>query len=140
MIVHGNRFDQKLLDEFILEATNYAPPESSNSYLMIIDEFHRLSEKEQETLLHTVEDTPRTHFVLCTTNKEKISEGIKARLHDFLIAPPTLEQAHSNIKRIAKAEGIEVSDAQITEIARANSFIPRDCLKALQCCLVSRQN
>lgn len=132
LFLNGNKFQPEVLDRFVDEATNYQPPDCSNTYLVAIDEFDRMPEKVQESLLHIVERTPRTHFVLCANNNKKVSDGIKKRTHELLIAPPTLEQACSALRRIALAEDIKVSEEQITEIARENSCIPRDCLKALQ--------
>ena len=131
LFLQGNKFNPELLKQFCME-TGYPPPARFNIYIVVIDEFHRLTMKEQETFLHLVEDTPRTHFVMCTTHASSISEAVRARAHELKLELPTFEQAEAAMSRICEQEQLAVPDNEIQTMIRACKLVPRECLKALQ--------
>ena len=110
----------------IIESIRYAP--SPGKYrVYIVDEVHMLSTPAFNALLKTLEEPPpRSLFVFCTTNPEKIPFTVLSRCQRYdLRRIPTSEVA-ANLRRISKAEGIQISEASLAAVARAGEGSLRD--------------
>lgn len=128
----GNAFDLKEFEKICFDAGYLAPPPRRNAHIVIIDEAHRINEAGQHALLDRIEDTPRTHFILCTTHSQNLCDGVRARCHEMPLPLPSTEQAVKNLARISEIENISIPEKALVDLVEANKRIPRNCLKALQ--------
>jgi DNA polymerase-3 subunit gamma/tau len=110
------------------EATRYSPARDRFK-VWIIDEVHQISGAAFNALLKTLEEPPpRVKFIFATTEYHKIPETILSRCqqYDFRMIPARELQLH--LRMVADAEGIRVSDAALSLIARAAEGSVRDSL------------
>jgi len=102
-------------------------PSSSRYKLFIIDEVHMLSINAFNALLKTLEEPPdHAKFIFATTEPHKIPITILSRCQRFDFRKIALDKVASRLKTIAEAEGISISDAGLTMIARAGGGSMRD--------------
>jgi DNA polymerase-3 subunit gamma/tau len=112
----------------IIESIRYAPSPGKHR-VYIIDEVHMLSTAAFNALLKTLEEPPpRSLFVFCTTNPEKIPFTVLSRCQRYDLRRIATSEVVGNLRRIAKAEGIAISDASLAAIARAGEGSMRDSL------------
>jgi DNA polymerase-3 subunit gamma/tau len=110
----------------IIESIRYAPSPGKHR-VYIVDEVHMLSTAAFNALLKTLEEPPpRSLFVFCTTNPEKIPFTVLSRCQRYDLRRIPTSEVTANLKRIAKAEGIQISDASLAAIARAGEGSLRD--------------
>ena len=110
------------------EATRYSPARDRFK-VWIIDEVHQISGAAFNALLKTLEEPPpRVKFIFATTEYHKIPETILSRCqqYDFRMIPARELQQH--LRMVANAEGIRVTDAALSLIARAAEGSVRDSL------------
>ena len=115
----------------IIESIRYAPSPGKHR-IYVVDEVHMLSTGAFNALLKTLEEPPaRSLFVFATTNPEKIPYTVVSRCqrHD-LRRIPTADVAET-LGRIAKAEGLEISEQSLATVARAGEGSLRDSLTLL---------
>jgi DNA polymerase-3 subunit gamma/tau len=115
----------------IIESIRYAAA-PGKWRIFIVDEVHMLSTPAFNALLKTLEEPPpKSLFIFCTTNPEKIPFTVVSRCQRYdLRRIPTAEVA-ARLEQIAKAEGIEVSRPSLLAIARAGEGSLRDSLTLL---------
>jgi DNA polymerase-3 subunit gamma/tau len=110
----------------IIESIRYAPSPGKHR-VYIVDEVHMLSTAAFNALLKTLEEPPpRSLFVFCTTNPEKIPFTVLSRCQRYDLRRIATSEVAANLRRIATAEGIQVSDASLAAIARAGEGSLRD--------------
>ena len=120
----------------ILNAAQFTPM-GGKTKLYIIDEFHRLSQQAQDSMLKILEEPPKhCYFVLCTTEPEKIRATIKSRGKLFEVKPLTPEESCQLIDWVCKEERITLPPAvrqAIVDRGRDDDSqgIPREMLVAL---------
>ncbi len=113
------------------ERVGYAPAEGRWK-VYILDEAHMLTKEAWNAFLKTLEEPPpNTVFVLATTEPQKVMATIIDRTQRFDFQRPSLEQIAEVVRRVAKAEGIEVEDGAVALIARSASGSFRDALGTL---------
>jgi DNA polymerase-3 subunit gamma/tau len=115
----------------IIESIRYAPSPGKHR-IYVVDEVHMLSTPAFNALLKTLEEPPpRSLFVFATTNPEKIPYTVVSRCqrHD-LRRIPTAEVAET-LDRIAREEGLEISEQSLATVARAGEGSLRDSLTLL---------
>ncbi|WP_020674737.1 DNA polymerase III subunit gamma/tau [Geopsychrobacter electrodiphilus] len=102
-------------------------PSTSRYKIFIIDEVHMLSINAFNALLKTLEEPPdHAKFIFATTEPHKIPVTILSRCQRFDFRKIALGKVAARLKTIAAAEGIKVSDAGLTMIARAGGGSMRD--------------
>ena len=97
--------------------------------IWIIDEVHMLSTGAFNALLKTLEEPPpRVKFIFATTEYHKIPDTILSRCqqYDFRMIPARELQAQ--LRQVASAEKIEVSEEALVCIDRAAEGSARDAL------------
>jgi DNA polymerase-3 subunit gamma/tau len=110
----------------IIESIRYAPSPGKHR-VYIVDEVHMLSTPAFNALLKTLEEPPpRSLFVFCTTNPEKIPFTVLSRCQRYDLRRIATSEVAAKLKRIAKAEGIQISDASLAAVARAGEGSMRD--------------
>ena len=102
-------------------------PVSSRYTIYIIDEVHMLTREAFNALLKTLEEPPaHVIFIFATTETHKVPATILSRCQCFDFRRISQRQLRENLKQIAEAEGIRVSDAGLTWIAEAGDGSLRD--------------
>jgi len=102
-------------------------PLSSRYKIYIIDEVHMLTREAFNALLKTLEEPPaHVVFIFATTETHKIPATILSRCqcHDFRRIP--VRQIAGNLRKIAGAEGITVTERGLNWIAAAGEGSMRD--------------
>ncbi len=102
-------------------------PASSRYKIYIIDEVHMLTKEAFNALLKIIEEPPpHVLFIFATTELHKIPATILSRCqrHDFRRVSVRALAAH--LRKIANAEGIEVSDRALAWVAEAGEGSVRD--------------
>ena len=102
-------------------------PASCRYKVYIIDEVHMLTREAFNALLKTLEEPPaHVIFIFATTETHKVPATILSRCQcfDFRRIPPKL--IADNLRKIAAAEGIRISDTGLAWIAEAGDGSLRD--------------
>ncbi len=102
-------------------------PSSSRYKVYIIDEVHMLTREAFNALLKTLEEPPpHVVFIFATTETQKIPATIMSRCQCFDFHRISLKQIALNLRKIADAESIRISDAGLSWIAEAGDGSMRD--------------
>ena len=105
---------------------------AGRSKVYIVDEVHMLSTGASNALLKTLEEPPgHVHFVLATTDPQKVLATIKSRTQhfDFRLLPHDLLADH--LRWVVKDAGLDVAPEAIELVARRGNGSVRDALSAL---------
>lgn len=112
----------------------YSP--QTNYRIYILDEVHAITRQAQSCLLKPLEETPpRTIFVLCTTNPEKLNDTIRSRCVKLNIKQVTIKECTQLLKNVAAAEKqdeLAKNTKALERIAQLTQAHPRDALNALE--------
>jgi DNA polymerase-3 subunit gamma/tau len=99
--------------------------------IFIIDEVHQLSTPSFNALLKSIEEPPpHVTFIMATTALDKIPETIASRSQVFEFKTISSRAIGDQLKKIASADGITVSDDAIALIGRAAEGSMRDAQTA----------
>ena len=102
-------------------------PASSRYKVYIIDEVHMLTREAFNALLKTLEEPPpHVVFIFATTETHKIPATILSRCQCFDFRRISLKEIGDNLRTIAAAEGIAISDKGLSWIATAGDGSMRD--------------
>lgn len=112
--------------ETILESINFNPARDRYK-VFIIDEVHQLSKAAFNALLKTLEEPPpRVAFIMATTELHKVPDTILSRCQEFEFRTISTDKIFDQLRKIAEAEKIGVSDDALREIARSGEGSMRD--------------
>jgi len=107
-------------------------PTSSRFKVYIIDEVHMLSNQAWNALLKTIEEPPsHAKFLFATTEAHKVLPTVVSRCQRFDLQRITFKLITEQMKKIASAERVDISDAAIEVIARAADGGMRDAQSLL---------
>ncbi len=113
------------------EAVSYTPIKGKFK-VYIIDEAHMLTKEAFNALLKTLEEPPpRTVFVLCTTEYEKIIPTILSRCQRIILSRVSEDRILSYLRGICEKEGIGCSEGALRLIAQASEGCLRDSASLL---------
>ena len=105
------------------------PPQVGRYSVFIIDEVHMLSQAAFNAFLKTLEEPPaHAIFILATTEKHKILPTILSRCQTYDFNRISVEDMVRNIKGIAQAEGVTISEDAMHVIAQKADGAMRDAL------------
>src|SRR5438128_983121 len=112
--------------------TNLSIMPVRNRYkVFIIDEVHQLSAHSFNALLKSIEEPPpHVVFMMATTELSKIPETVLSRSQVFEFKTISSRQIADQLRKIADAEQITVSDTALLLIARAAEGSMRDAESA----------
>lgn len=115
-----------------LETVRYAPV-ACRYRVTIMDEAHQIQDHASSALLKTLEEPP-PHLVviLCTTHPWDILPTIRSRTQHFVLRKPGVAHLTTVLDRVARAEGIETTEASLDLVARAADGSYRDALGLLE--------
>ena len=100
--------------------------------VFIIDEVHQLSAASFNALLKSIEEPPaHVVFMMATTELHKIPDTILSRSQVFEFKTISTRAIAEQLRKIAGAEKIEVSDAALALVARSAEGSMRDAQSAL---------
>ena len=100
--------------------------------VFIIDEVHQLSTASFNALLKSIEEPPaHVVFMMATTELHKIPDTILSRSQVFEFRTIHTTAIAGHLRKIADAEGIEISDAALALLARSAEGSMRDAQSAL---------
>lgn len=112
--------------EVIIEGLSI-PPVRDRYKIFLIDEVHQLSGHSFNALLKSIEEPPpHVTFMMATTALDKIPDTIISRAHVFEFRAISAREIAAQLRKIADAERIEVSDEALALIARAADGSMRD--------------
>ncbi len=115
----------------IVEGVKYRPARDPYK-VFVVDEVHMLSTGAFNALLKTLEEPPdHVLFVLATTDVHKVPETIVSRCQRFDFRRLDLRQIVDQLRKVATAEGMKLSDASLALVARAAEGGMRDALSLL---------
>ena len=110
----------------ILDSINFSAARDRYK-VFIIDEVHQLSKQAFNALLKTLEEPPpKVIFILATTELHKVPETITSRSQEFEFRTISLQKIFDRLRLIANAEGVNVTDDALREIARSGEGSMRD--------------
>ena len=114
------------------EEVNFAPTDLRVK-VYIIDEVHMLTTEAFNALLKTLEEPP-THviFVFATTEPHKLPRTIVSRCQAFEFRRVSVQAIEAQLKRIAEAEDLRLTDAAASLIARRANGGLRDAVVMLE--------
>ncbi len=117
--------------EVIISGLSIAPVR--NRYkVFIIDEVHMLSTSSFNALLKSIEEPPpHVVFMMATTELHKIPDTILSRSQVFEFRSIPTSAIAQQLRKIADAEGLSVSDAALQQVARFAEGSMRDAQSAL---------
>ena len=105
----------------------------------IIDEVHMLSASAFNALLKTLEEPPEhVVFILATTELQKLPATIISRCQRFDFRRISTDDLCARLHRIAREEGIDLSDEAARLIARQAQGGMRDAVSLLELCAGAR--
>lgn len=115
----------------IRDTVSYAPIKGKYK-VYILDEAHMLTKEAFNALLKTLEEPPpRTVFILCTTEYEKIMPTILSRCQRFIFSNLREDQIVENLKKICEKEGLKWEEKALHMLAKLSDGAMRDALSLL---------
>lgn len=118
--------------EAIIEVAEYTPMVARYK-VFIIDEVHDLSAKAFDALLKTIEEPPEhIVFVLATTEYSKVPPTIRSRCQKYEFHRGGMQDLIGRLNHVCQQEGIQISAAGVTAIARMADGGYRDALTLLE--------
>ena len=102
-------------------------PSKSRYKIIIIDEVHMLTNEAFNALLKTLEEPPaHVVFIFATTESHKVKITIRSRCQHYHFRRIATPDIKSQLETISKAEGIEIEDKALYQIAKAADGSMRD--------------
>lgn len=115
----------------IIESVHYRAA-SARYKIYIIDEVHMLSNNAFNALLKTLEEPPaHVKFIFATTEIRKVPVTVLSRCQRFDLRRIEPEVMLGLLRRIAAAEGAQISDGALALITRAAEGSARDATSLL---------
>src|SRR5512142_1971165 len=115
----------------IVEGVKYRPARDRFK-VFVVDEVHMLSQGAFNALLKTLEEPPEhVKFVLATTDVHRVPETIVSRCQRFDFKRLTLQQIADRLGAVAREEGMALSPAALSLVARQAEGGMRDALSLL---------
>ena len=117
--------------EVVITGLSFAPARDRYK-VFIIDEVHQLSTASFNALLKSIEEPPaHVVFMMATTELHKIPDTILSRSQVFEFRTISTKAIVQQLRRIAEAEQLQVTDAALALIARSAEGSMRDAQSAL---------
>jgi DNA polymerase III, gamma/tau subunits len=113
------------------DAVSYTPIKGKFK-VYILDEAHMLTKEAFNALLKTLEEPPpRTVFILCTTEYDKILPTIISRCQRIIFSKLREEDIVKHLKFICERENIEYEEQALYTIAKVSDGGMRDAVSLL---------
>lgn len=103
----------------------------------ILDECHTLSAQAWSSLLIVLEENlPKTIFIFCTTDTQKIPNTIMSRVQRFNFLPITNKVIYDRLKYVCEKENITIEDEALKTLSKSSNSSMRQALTNLDKCLM----
>lgn len=123
---HGSVDDVRKM----IESLKYSA--QGDNRVIIYDEAHSMSKEAFNALLKTLEEPPAgTHFILVTTEPQKIPETVKGRLIEFNFTKLKPAEIFDRLVFVREEEQIEISDKLLALFSDRADGSMRDALMLL---------
>jgi DNA polymerase III gamma/tau subunit len=120
----------------VIAHSHYRALGESQTKTIIIDEAHRLSGAAWDAFLKPVEEPLKhVYWAFCTTEQGKIPATIKTRCLQYTLKPVREELLLKLLKKVIKAEGLEIELDVLEAVAEGSNGSPRQALVHLEACL-----
>ena len=107
-------------------------PASSKYKIYIIDEIHMLTPEAFNALLKTLEEPPlHVKFIFATTQASRVPSTILSRCQRFDFRLITIKEIVEHLKKIARAEKVEIAEEALLAVARGAEGSMRDAQSIL---------
>lgn len=109
-----------------------AGPLYGTARVWILDEFQHLTKVAQDDLLKPLEEPPKyAHFILCSTDSDKIIKTIKSRCVKLKTQKLNYGEAKGLLNYISSEEGEEIGEEKLKLIINSAEGLPRNLLTGL---------
>ncbi|MCS7083860.1 MAG: DNA polymerase III subunit gamma/tau [Aquificaceae bacterium] len=116
----------------IREGAQYLPIKGKYK-VFILDEAHMLTKEAFNALLKTLEEPPpKTLFILCTTEYEKLPPTIVSRCQRLFLTSLEPRLIAQHLESVCKQENIDFEEEALMQIALASDGGMRDALSILE--------
>ena len=107
-------------------------PTGGKKRIYIIDEVHRLSKPAFDALLKTLEEPPpHVIFMFATTEPWNVPDTILSRTQRFDMKRVSTSELMAHVRKVAKAESLEIDDPALMTLCRKADGSVRDALSLL---------
>ena len=116
----------------IIEMCKFKPLGGSKK-VIVLNEVHKGTNEFFNAMLEILEEPPeQVHFILCTTEPEKLLKTIKTRCTEFRVSELTKNESKELLTRTLEGEGVfDFPDRAIKAIIKVAEGCPREILKIL---------
>lgn len=119
----------------------YVLPVLKEKKFYIIDEVHMLSKAAFNACLKIMEEPPmHVHFILATTEVQKVIDTIKSRSIILNFKPIQSEALSDYLKKITQEQGILIEPAAIEGIIKIADYSVRDACNILEKLIIAHNN
>jgi DNA polymerase III subunit gamma/tau len=119
----------------------YVLPVLKEKKFYIIDEVHMLSKAAFNACLKIMEEPPmHVHFILATTEIQKVIDTIKSRSIILNFKPIPSEVLFDYLKKITQEQGIIIETAAIEGIIKIADYSVRDACNILEKLIIAHNN
>ena len=116
----------------IAEKIEYPPVGNEKYKVFIIDEAHGLAEAARQAFLKILEEPPEyVVYILATTDPNKLPETILSRCQKYNFKRINIESIVEYLKKICKAENIDIDDEALVFIAEKSDGSMRESISKL---------
>ena len=111
----------------IVDLTTVAPWQTHR--VIVLNECHRATVDFWNTMLEVLEEPPQNnHFILCTTEPERVIKTVRTRCTDYSVKLLKSDEMEPLVLSIAEAEGAQVDEQVVRELVKAAEGSPRKAL------------
>jgi DNA polymerase-3 subunit gamma/tau len=115
----------------LIRASKFAPKKKYRIY--ILDEIHQWTPQAKQAFLKTLEEpSPKTIFILCTNEPEKLPATVKGRCHQIRLGKVSPKNCGLLLKKVGEKEGLALPLSVLKQIVHITKGHPRDALNALE--------
>ena len=101
--------------------------------LYVLDEAHKLTNDAQTALLKLLEDGPSgVHFILCTTDPNKLIKTIHTRCTSFQLSKLDNDEIEKVLNKVIQKEKIKINSEVLEKIAEASEGSARQAVVLLE--------
>lgn len=133
-VVEVNAANARGIDDIraLIEESKLAPL-GGKKRIFIIDEIHQITSQAAQALLKPLEEpSPKTMWILCTTEPQKIIKTIRSRCLIFNLRLVSINNIIKRLQYVCKTENKELPDSILQVIAEFSQGHVRDAMLMLE--------
>jgi DNA polymerase-3 subunit gamma/tau len=116
----------------IVDGIRYQSMETTSGKVIVLNECHKANNEFQNAILESLEEPPpHVHFILCTTEPNKLLDTIRTRADKFQVKRLGRTEISELVKNVSRKEDIAISKSIIRKIATGADGSPRVALVLL---------